>query len=235
MTRFNKTVAVAAIVGAMLAGGYVAAGAAPHAPTPAAKPAVAPVGSAAADYHSLSNPYRILDTRDVSFGGNGHLNALPGAPVQMETAGDGVPTGATAVVLNVTVADTTSAGYLTVVPDNGTDPTATSTLNWPAAGALLSNSATVALPADGAIRVYNSQGNADAVLDVVGYYTAAPAPIPGPQGATGATGAKGDTGASGAQGASGLAGSYYSVARYDVGDTNGGAVATISHDRRKPC
>lgn len=176
MIKFAKVVAVAALVGAVLSGGYVAADAASHAPTATAKPATAPVGSVAADYHSLSSPYRILDTRDPSFGGNGHLNVYPGAPVQMETAGDGVPAGATAVVLNVTVANATSAGYLTVVPDDGADPTASSTVNWPAAGALLSNSATVALPADGAVRVYNHQGNTDAVLDVVGYYTAVQAP-----------------------------------------------------------
>lgn len=171
---FRRTLSVAAIAMVVLAGGYVAANAVPSAV--AAKPATTPVGSAAADYHSLSSPYRILDTRDPSFGGNGHLNAYPGAPVQMETAGDSVPTGATAVVLNVTVANTTSAGYLTVVPDDGTDPTASSTVNWSAAGTLLSNSATVALPADGAVRVYNHQGNTDAVLDVVGYYTPVQAP-----------------------------------------------------------
>lgn len=59
---------------------------------------------------------------------------------------------------------------------------------------------------------------------------------PGAKGATGATGAqgsKGDIGATGpagsagADGANGLTGAYYSVAKYDVGDTNGGAVATV--------
>jgi hypothetical protein len=56
----------------------------------------------------------------------------------------------------------------------------------------------------------------------------------GPQGPKGDTGAegpqgdKGDTGAAGAQGDSYLAGAYYSVAYYDVGDTNGGAIATVA-------
>jgi hypothetical protein len=47
----------------------------------------------------------------------------------------------------------------------------------------------------------------------------------GPQGPAGA---KGVTGAAGPQGPSGLKGAYYSVAKYDVGDTNGGAIATVA-------
>ncbi len=53
----------------------------------------------------------------------------------------------------------------------------------------------------------------------------------------GANGAKGDTGPAGAQGPKGekgakgdsyLDGAYYSVAYYDKGDTNGGAIATVA-------
>jgi hypothetical protein len=56
----------------------------------------------------------------------------------------------------------------------------------------------------------------------------------GPQGLKGDKGDKGDTGAQGQQGItgqrgpSGLTGAYYSVASYDVGDTNGGAIATVA-------
>jgi Collagen triple helix repeat (20 copies) len=60
---------------------------------------------------------------------------------------------------------------------------------------------------------------------------AGPAGHVGPQGATGATGAqgpKGDKGDPGANGDSYLQGAYYAVANYDVGDTNGGAVATVA-------
>jgi hypothetical protein len=46
-------------------------------------------------------------------------------------------------------------------------------------------------------------------------------------GTSGAQGPKGDTGATGPAGANGLAGAYYAEAKYDVGDTNGGAVATV--------
>jgi hypothetical protein len=47
-------------------------------------------------------------------------------------------------------------------------------------------------------------------------------------GTTGAEGATGPAGPVGATGASGLEGAYYAVAKYDVGDTNGGAVATVA-------
>jgi hypothetical protein len=40
-------------------------------------------------------------------------------------------------------------------------------------------------------------------------------------------GKNGVNGTNGADGANGLTGAYYAVAKYDVGDTNGGAVATV--------
>lgn len=52
----------------------------------------------------------------------------------------------------------------------------------------------------------------------------------GPKGATGEQGSKGDIGATGAKGATGDAvmdGAYYAIAYYDVGDTNGGAIASV--------
>lgn len=51
------------------------------------------------------------------------------------------------------------------------------------------------------------------------------------KGAKGATGARGPAGAPGAKGVPGdsrMAGAYYSVAFYDVGDTNAGAIATVA-------
>jgi hypothetical protein len=57
---------------------------------------------------------------------------------------------------------------------------------------------------------------------------AGPAGIKGATGAQGPAGAGGATGPAGPAGASGLAGAYYSVAKYNVGDTNGGAIATVA-------
>ncbi len=59
----------------------------------------------------------------------------------------------------------------------------------------------------------------------------------GPKGDTGPAGAPGHNGQNGAQGPAGqngqngdsyLQGAYYSVAYYDVGDTNGGAIVTVA-------
>jgi len=50
----------------------------------------------------------------------------------------------------------------------------------------------------------------------------------GTNGLAGARGPKGDKGDPGAAGDSYLHGAYYSVANYDLGDTNGGAVATVA-------
>src|ERR1700712_3801323 len=65
--------------------------------------------------HPLA-PQRILDTR----GGNGAPRAAVGpnrALVLQVGARGGVPSGASAVVLNVTVTAPTSSGYIAVYPD----------------------------------------------------------------------------------------------------------------------
>jgi hypothetical protein len=49
-----------------------------------------------------------------------------------------------------------------------------------------------------------------------------------PTGAVGAPGATGPAGPAGPTGPNGMLGAYYSVANYDVGDTNAGAVATVA-------
>lgn len=46
--------------------------------------------------------------------------------------------------------------------------------------------------------------------------------------AGGKDGVNGTNGTNGTDGANGLTGAYYAVAKYDVGDTNGGAVATVT-------
>ncbi len=82
----------------------------------------------------------------------------------------GVPTNADAVVLNVTVADTTGSSYLSVWPAGTSQPTASS-LNW-AAGEVIPNAVTVKLGTSGQVSVYNHSGNADVIIDVAGYYQA---------------------------------------------------------------
>ncbi len=130
-------------------------------------------------YVGLSNyaplsPFRILDTRASSCvqctGG-----ALgPGAIRRLQIVGvlgDQVPTGATAVVLNVTAVGGTSSSLLTVYPYGTSRPNA-SNLNF-TAGTAIPNLVTVALGA-GAVNIYNALGTVNVVADVEGYFEPQP-------------------------------------------------------------
>ena len=99
-----------------------------HDPLGRAGPA-APAPPSSGGFHPLA-PVRILDSR------RHRRYSSPWGPWSTRSvtvAGvGGVPADAKAVVLNVTVTDTTSSSYLTVWPAGQPQPTA-SNLNWPAA------------------------------------------------------------------------------------------------------
>jgi hypothetical protein len=82
----------------------------------------------AASTYQPQAPVRILDTRD---GTGGRVGSLPpGEVLELTVTGaNGVPADASAVVLNVTVADALDGGYLTAFPC-GTPPPWTSNLNY---------------------------------------------------------------------------------------------------------
>ena len=116
------------------------------------------------------NPARVLDTRTGEGGNNAPLTTAAQTEVKVTDVG-GVPaTGATAVVLNVTVADPTASGYLTVWPSGEGQPTV-SNLNY-VAGQNVPNLVTVKVGANGRVNIFNSLGNTNVIADVVGYYTA---------------------------------------------------------------
>jgi Abnormal spindle-like microcephaly-assoc'd, ASPM-SPD-2-Hydin len=119
-------------------------------------------------------PVRIYDTRANGTGALG-----PAATRDVPVTGSLVPSSAVAVVLNVTVTNTTSAGYLTVFPSGITRPTASS-LNW-TAGQTVPNLVEVPLGAGGLVSFYNAYGSADLILDLQGYVSA-PTASPGPAG-----------------------------------------------------
>jgi outer membrane protein assembly factor BamB len=107
-------------------------------------------------------PARLLDTRAGS-------PVASGATLTQQVAGALVPATAKAVVMNVTVTNTTAPSYLTVWPDATTRPVA-SDLNW-VAGQTVPNLVIVQLSANGVVDVYNFQGTTDVVMDVVGWYS----------------------------------------------------------------
>lgn len=113
-------------------------------------------------------PTRILDTRSAL--------GLPGAigPQQdgllQVTGRGGVPAGATAVALNVTVLNTANPGWLAVYPTDSTLPGVSSVSAVP--GRAVPNLVIARLAADGQLAIRNGNiSNADVVADVAGYWT----------------------------------------------------------------
>ena len=122
-----------------------------------------------ADGYASLTPYRLLDTRTTT---GGHHAPLTGTdPVRLKVAGvGGVPSGATAAELNLTVASPTVAGYVRAYPDGTTAPSV-SNVNFNA-GATVANAAIVPIGADGYIDiVLPTPGSVRMVVDVDGYFT----------------------------------------------------------------
>jgi hypothetical protein len=121
------------------------------------------------DRYTATQPSRVLDTR-TGVGGSTSAWA-PGEMREVGVATGGVPADATAVVVNVTVTETTAASYLTVYPAGVPRPLA-SNVNW-TAGTTIPNLVIVGLGTGshaGKIGVYNDAGTAHVLADVVGWY-----------------------------------------------------------------
>ena len=112
------------------------------------------------------SPVRAYDSRDP--GAGGPLN--PGAQrVVSVAAGGAVPTSATAIAYNLTVADTVNAGHLAVVPGNSTESPTSSTINWSASNRIFANSTVVGV-SDRSVRVLAGPNPTNFIIDINGYY-----------------------------------------------------------------
>lgn len=115
-------------------------------------------------------PNRITDTRAASGLANAGQTLGAGSTLSVQVAGaGGVPSGATAAILNVTVTNTSGSSYLTAYPAGATQPLA-SNLNW-TAGRTIANRVIVPLGSGGRVSLFNAAGSADVVVDVSGYYS----------------------------------------------------------------
>ncbi|MCU1395495.1 MAG: hypothetical protein JWM34_3923 [Ilumatobacteraceae bacterium] len=85
-----------------------------------------------------------------------------------------IPNTATGIATNVTAVHPTADSYVTVYPADANPRPTASNLNVVAGGAPTPNQVTVGLSATGAIAAYNNGGTLDLVIDIVGYYLAAP-------------------------------------------------------------
>jgi uncharacterized protein (DUF1501 family) len=123
--------------------------------------------AAGGDLLQAMGPQRVLDTRSG-------LGAAPGPvgpkrSVELAMAGrNGIPNGATAVVLNVAATNVAAASYVTVWPAGSKQP-GTANLNL-VAGRTIANLVICRLGEGGALMLGNSLANCDLIADVLGYF-----------------------------------------------------------------
>lgn len=113
-------------------------------------------------------PARILDTRT----GNGApvAEVAPGTPISLQVTGRGaVPAaGVSAVVLNVTVTEPASGGWLAAWPAGEALPLV-SNLNY-VPGQTVPNLVFVKVGAGGKVNLHSSGGPVHVIADVAGYF-----------------------------------------------------------------
>lgn len=130
-------------------------------------------GATGSHFYSLPTPTRIVDSRKaVGLAGRVWSEAAP--PAVDVTGRNGIPTGATGLVANVTVADSDSESFLTVYPGNlPSPPTLGSNLNF-GRNQVIPNLVIVQLPTGGAgtgqFKVRNAIGLTYVIADAVGYF-----------------------------------------------------------------
>ena len=182
LNNIDSTSAVWATDRAGVRAGKVAGSASADASTPAFNgPAPTAVSTdGVASTFTPVTPTRLLDTRTTNGGHLGKVGA--GGSVTLTVAGrvaggTTIPADATALVLNVTVANGTLPTVVRVYPAPVAPVAATSSLNTTKAGQVLANQVTVKLPASaganaGKVVLYNGAGTVDLLADVAGFYSA---------------------------------------------------------------
>ncbi|OLZ66497.1 hypothetical protein AVW11_15390 [Streptomyces amritsarensis] len=118
-------------------------------------------------------PTRLLDTRDGTGAVRGKVPAYGSTRVKVGGSG-AIPEGVTAVALNVTVTNTTSAGHITAFAE-GTERPTTSNVNFEA-GQSVPNLVIVPVGKNGHVELANRGAESvDLIADVTGYFTRADA------------------------------------------------------------
>jgi len=131
--------------------------------------AVAGVPTSALAFTGIT-PCRIADTRGNGFtGAYGPPALAAGSPRNFPLTGQcGIPGGAEAVSLNVTVTNTLGPGFILIYPQGGAAP-GVSTLNY-VASQTVANAAVVPLGTGGGVTVVAGVSGTDLILDTNGYY-----------------------------------------------------------------
>ncbi|MET9963926.1 PKD domain-containing protein [Streptomyces sp. NPDC006326] len=126
------------------------------------------VSTEGSDYTAYG-PTRLLDTRSGT--GAPKAKVAPYTSSRLKIGGNGgIPAGVTAVVLNVTVTNTTSGGHITAFADGDERPT-TSNVNF-VPGQTVPNLVIVPVGENGYVDLYNGGWESvDLIADVTGYFT----------------------------------------------------------------
>jgi len=125
-------------------------------------------GTANGDRFVSMTPVRILETRAALGALQYNTRWGQGTDRTVHVTGNGVPTNATAVALNVTAVDPSLPSDLRVYP-TGTSRPNTSNLNM-AAHQTIPNLVIARVGTNGDIQIYNNSGTVDVLADVVGYF-----------------------------------------------------------------
>jgi hypothetical protein len=128
--------------------------------------APAALTAATGNYRAVA-PVRIVDTRSA-IGIDHKLATNEIAGISVVGGAGAVPANATAVVVNVTMADPNGGGYLTAWGAGDAQPLA-SIINVESAGQAIANLATVPVGAGGVVNLFASIGT-HVIVDLQGYY-----------------------------------------------------------------
>jgi hypothetical protein len=118
-------------------------------------------------------PARLLDTRfqsptALSTSARTPQAIIPaGQSISLKVTGGEVPESALAVALNVTAVDATSAGFLTIYPEGGTQPN-TSNVNF-GPGEAAPNAVITRVGTGGKVKIFAS-ANVNVIVDVFGWF-----------------------------------------------------------------
>lgn len=132
----------------------------------------------AGGFHAIS-PVRVFDSRIASVPGSGQFQANTSRVISVKdgrdvitgvvNAANAVPSGATAIAYNLTVADTVGAGWLFIAPSTAT-AVSSSSINWSSTGSLLANAGAVKLGGDRQVKIFCGPAPTHAIVDITGYY-----------------------------------------------------------------
>lgn len=118
----------------------------------------------------FDDPQRAYDSRAgelPSSGAKGAFTAGTTKVVDLTTETD-LPAGASGAIVNITVANTVGAGFVTVYNGDSANRPNTSSVNWSASGQILSNGLTVKVSSTGTVRVFANSGT-HVIIDVIGF------------------------------------------------------------------